>query len=82
MDDALIDVVPVVGTIRGLLQGASSLRDAWLAKKLVTMLAAIGEASEDDVARWRKRINKDGGRDTGERVLRWSIESPVHTRPL
>jgi len=69
VDNALIDVIPIVGTIRGVVQGASSIRDALLAKKLVTMLSAIGEASEGDVAKWRERINTDGGRETGERVL-------------
>ncbi len=32
-------------------------------------LSAIGEASERDVVKWRERINTDGGREIGERVL-------------
>lgn len=69
VDNPLIDVVPVVGTIRSLIRGVSSLRDALFAKKILAMLSAIGDATEDDAAKWRKRINDDGGREMGERVL-------------
>ena len=69
VDNGFIDAVPVVGTIRKLVSGASSVRDAFLARKLVAMLSAIDEIPESDVAKWRARIDKDEGQDIGERVL-------------
>ncbi len=70
VDNPVVQRVPVVGTIRAVFQGATALRDAFLTKKLLTMLKAIGDVSYDDVRRWRDRIDSDKGRrDTGERVL-------------
>lgn len=69
VDNAAIDVIPVVGAIRGFVHGAGSIRDALLAKKLLAMLVALDEIPTRDLAKWRRRIEEDGGRETGERVL-------------
>jgi hypothetical protein len=70
VDNEAIAAIPVVKTIVAIAHGVLGYRDRWLIQKLAAMLYAIGEPTEPDRDRWKRRLSDDHGlRDTGERVL-------------
>lgn len=70
VDNDAVDAIPIVATVKALVRGAVGYREAWLAKKLVAMLFAVGDVTPEDVERWSKRLQDEAGqRDVGERVL-------------
>jgi hypothetical protein len=71
VDNAVVNEIPVIKTIKGLVRGAVGFHEAWLTKKLLTMFAAFGDVpDEEDVKRWKRRLADDKSTtETGERVL-------------
>lgn len=70
IDNAAVHAIPVVATVTGLVRGGIGFREAWLSRKLLSMLYGIGEATDEDVRCWRKRLRSEqGATETGERLL-------------
>jgi hypothetical protein len=70
VNNDVIDVIPVVGSLRALTRGVVSWRDAHLTRKLIALLQGVGEVSERDRERWQQRLqDEDGLRDAGERLV-------------
>lgn len=62
------DAIPVVKSIRAAFKGIVSVREAILTKNLLRFLVGVGEATADDVERWRSRVDKDAAQ-VGERLI-------------
>lgn len=63
--------IPVLGVLVGLTRGVFAFRDRRYASKILSFLAETSKASEDDKARYRKKLDKspDEVRKAGETVL-------------
>lgn len=70
VDNAAVDAIPIVASVKALVRGAIGYREAWLSKKLVALLYGVGQVKERDLQRWRKRLEAEPDlQQTGERVL-------------
>ena len=68
-DSDLLDVIPVVKSLRAITRGAVGIREGLLARNLLRFIAGVGAVSTKDAERWRDRLGDDTG-EMGERVLR------------
>jgi hypothetical protein len=70
VDNAALDGIPVVRTVRALAHGVADVREALFVKKLVALIFGVGSHTADDVARWRTRLDDEKqATEIGERVL-------------
>ena len=70
VDNPAVDAIPIVATLKALVRGGTGYREAWLSKKLISMLYGVGPVSDEDIGRWRRRLSSEQRTaETGERIL-------------
>ena len=67
-ENEALQAIPVVKSLLAMFRGALSVREAIFTKKLLKFVVGVGDVSEEDTQRWRRRTNHDP-RDMGERII-------------